>query len=65
MEGGGLSVMMGSDRMMLMLLVDNWDAPKPAVLMMWVYQGRRRFTFTLNQSCSFPNHSIAVSVVIW
>ena len=40
MEGGGLSVMMGSNRMMLMLLVDNWDTLEPAALMMCVYQGK-------------------------
>ena len=38
-EGGGLSVMMGLDRMKLILLVNNWDTPEPAVLMMCVYQG--------------------------
>ena len=58
MEGGGLSVMMGSDRMMLMLLVDNWDSSESADLMMCVYRGKTRFML----SC--PYNSTAVSVVI-
>ena len=41
MEGGGLSVVMGLDRLMLMLLVDNWDTSEPAVIVVWVYQGKR------------------------
>ena len=39
MEGGGLSVMIGLDRLRLMLLVDSWGTSEPAVLMMCVYQG--------------------------
>ena len=39
MEGGGLSVMMGLDRLTLMLLVDNWDTSEPAVLMFCVHGG--------------------------
>ena len=51
MEGGGLSVMMGLDRMMLMLLVDNWDTSEPAVLMMCVDQGMRKFTLSIISVC--------------
>ena len=41
MEGGGLSVMMGLDKLKLMLLVDSWDTPEPVVTVVWVNQGKR------------------------
>ena len=54
MEGGGLSVMMGLDRLTLMLLVGNWDTPEPAVLMICVYGGERRVALTLK--CQLSMH---------
>ena len=60
MEGGGLSVMMGLDRLKLMLLVDSWGTSEPAVMMMCVDQGMRKFTLILISVC----HSKPTSVVI-
>ena len=49
LEGGGLSVMIGLDKLRLMLLVSNWDTPMLTVLITQVHPGKRRFILTLNQ----------------
>ena len=67
MEGGGLSVMMGSDTLMPMLRVDNWDLFKSPVLMMCVYQGRRKFTLIILYTICLHVYTcspIAASMVI-
>ena len=61
MEGGGLSVMMGLDRLMLMLLVDNWGTIEPAVIVVWVYQGKGRLTLTFQNSI----FSSAIKIVLF